>query len=148
MARVRYIEFFFRIFFSEFFLHIKTCILNHLIQYIKMVCFCFLCTSRLLKLGNLAEYFSPFYRFWCHYPLITYLNSTIQYSITYTQDKFARWHQHNELLFIRGLTYFAKDSIFQFSFWCHYYFALEKKLETTKRYIVKEAVHKYYGTRN
>ena len=38
-----------------------------------MVCFCFLCSSRLLKLGKLAEYFSPFYRFRCHYPLITYL---------------------------------------------------------------------------
>ena len=59
-------------------------------------------------------------------------------------DEFARRHQLNELLFIHGLTYFAKDSIFQFSYWCHYYFALEKKLETTKRTIVKEAVHNYF----
>ena len=28
---------------------------------------------KVLKLGKLAEYFSPFYRFRCHYPLITYL---------------------------------------------------------------------------
>ena len=44
-------------------------------QYIKWVVFVFyaLQSSRLLKLGKLAEYFSIFYRFRCHYPLITYL---------------------------------------------------------------------------
>ena len=35
--------------------------------------FTFLCSSRLLKLGKLAEYFSTYYWFRCHYPLITYL---------------------------------------------------------------------------
>ena len=38
--------------------------------------FTFSYTSRLLKLGKLAEYFSTYYWFRCHYPLITYLSST------------------------------------------------------------------------
>ena len=33
--------------------------------------FTFLCSSRLLTLGNLAEYFSTYYWFRCHYPYLT-----------------------------------------------------------------------------
>ena len=62
----------YRIFFSDFFFIYKNLHIEPFNTVYKMVCFCFLCSSSLLKLGKLAEYFSTFYRFWCHYPFITY----------------------------------------------------------------------------
>ena len=38
----------------------------------KMGLFLFSMLLRLLKLGKLAEYFSPFYPKVCHYPIITF----------------------------------------------------------------------------
>ena len=65
-----------------------------------MVCFCFLCSSRLLKLGKLAEYFSPFYRFRCHYPLITYLKTThLLFELPYTDS------YRSDLRSVRPLTW-------------------------------------------
>ena len=43
----------------------------------KMGLFLFSMLLRLLKLGKLAEYFSPFYPKVCHYPIITFSSLTV-----------------------------------------------------------------------
>ena len=63
----------------------------------KMGLFLFSMLLRLLKLGKLAEYFSPFYPKVCHYPIIT----------------FSR-HQNTYFL-MRNLNFWSK--IFKLNFW-------------------------------
>ena len=44
-----------------------------------------------MKLGKLSEYFSPFYRFRCHYPLITYLSVSHFISFIASMDVGKAW---------------------------------------------------------
>ena len=66
-------------FFGIFFLYYKNLHMEPFNYTIKSVCFDFGSTnvgSLVIKTGRSEGYLLPyFYRFWCHYPLITYLSS-------------------------------------------------------------------------